>query len=89
MGEPKAQASICKASLVCLISSFKMKLVEMDNTGEATLSKAGTLLAKFIVELQQKGLDINEIAHGFESLHSLATASLIVIYRKFNPENKQ
>jgi hypothetical protein len=89
MGEPKAMATIATASLVALISSFKMSLVAMDETGKPTLSKAGTLLAKFVRELRQKGLDVNEIEHGFTSLHSLAISSLTVIYQKLDPENRQ
>jgi hypothetical protein len=81
MGEAKAQASVGITALSDLLSSFKMNLVEMANNGKPKLSKAGTLLADFVTELQTRGLSLTEIEGEFATLHSSAIASLIIISR--------
>lgn len=79
MRDVSAQARVGKASLYDLVSLFKMNLVEMPNTGEPRLSKAGSLLADFVKELRSKGLSFEEIESGFGGLHSLAVASLVIL----------
>lgn len=85
MGEPDAKAVFAMASLKNLISSFKMKLIEADQN-KPQLSKAGILLAQFISELRQNGLNDTDIANGFETLNVLTIASLMTLFTKFNPE---
>jgi hypothetical protein len=81
MGELGTVAKVATASLTSLLSSFGMRLVELDSTETPRLSKAGTLLAEFVQELENEGVDLNEIAHGFANLDYLGIINLRLLHK--------
>jgi hypothetical protein len=88
MGDSKTVARMAGVSLGELIASFNGELIQIDCTDMPPLSKAGVLLAQFVQELRQNGLNEDEIACGFESLNALSIALLMTVYQKLTKGNQ-
>jgi len=67
-------------ALVQMIQSFKGGLVELDGENIGQLSKAGRLLAEFVIELSNRGVSSGDVDEGFNRLSPLVIAALIASY---------
>ena len=81
LGETDAVNLIGLVSLVRMISSFKGALVELDGDHVGQLSKAGRLLAEFMIELSDRGLDGHDVDRGLIQLSPLVIAALVTSYK--------
>jgi hypothetical protein len=79
--EPDAVNLIGLVSLVRMIQSFKAALVEVDGENMGQLAKPGMLLAEFVIELSNRGLNSQELEEGLSQMSPLVIASLITSYK--------
>lgn len=80
MSDEKAIGVFGQMSLVQAISAFGGALVEHRGESAGRLSKAGKLLAEFLLELREKGLSTDDVAAGLEKLSPLVVAALTTVY---------
>jgi len=80
IGEQDAVNTLGLFSLVKMIQSFRGALVELDGEDIGKLSKAGRLLAEFIIELSNKGVASRDVDEGLQKLSPFVIAALIASY---------
>ena len=80
-GDMNAVRLLGLMSMVRVIQSFKGSLVQLDGEDVGRLSKAGRLLAEFLVELSNQGLTAEDLEEGFNQLTPFVIAALLTSYK--------
>jgi len=80
-GDTNAVRLLGVVSMFRVIQSFKGALVELDGEDIGRLSKAGRLLAEFLIELSNRGLTTEEIEEGLNQLTPFVIAAILTSYK--------
>jgi hypothetical protein len=79
MNDEEVHHELAVFALKRVLAAFGGALVEHDETGDAGLSPAGILLARFFSELRGSGLSLEEVINGLQQFDESTVAALITI----------
>ena len=80
-GDTDAVHLLGMVSMVRVILSFKGALVKLEGEDVGRLSKAGRLLADFVIELSNRGLTAEDVEKGFNQLSPFVIAALLTSHK--------
>ena len=81
VGDTDAVHLLGMVSMVRVILSFKGALVNLEGEDVGRLSKAGRMLAEFVMELSNRGLNAEDVEKGFNQLSPFVIAALLTSHK--------
>jgi len=81
VGDTDSVRMLGMVSMVRVILSFKGALVNVEGEDVGRLSKAGRLLAEFVMESSNRGLTAADVERGFNQLSLFVIAALLTSHK--------